>query len=139
MKYLRQILLFFIPNCIITPITPFTNNPEDFKIEIVPSWFNERWVNIRYSGNKGLSWKYIHQHKPPHLGLLTYDSTYEKISYPIGNGDFNGEKTKWNSVKAIEEYETKQYQKYLENCKSIEKQRQERDNKLKQAYKKANS
>lgn len=95
-----------------------------FKIEVVTSWFSDKYVEFRYTTN-GWTWNYIYRAHKPFLGLLDYNWTWEKVSYRLGNGNFDAELSNWDSVEKINAYHKSQKERYEKGYADILRQRLE--------------
>lgn len=106
-----------------------------FILKIVPAWFSEDYVSFKYSRNGGITWSYIHT-----ASRSTLDGwEYKRLTYRLRNGNFDEEKRKFSSYTAVKEYEDEQYAIYLKGCDQERREAQERKERIKSAYKKANS
>lgn len=117
----------------------FNHNPEDFRLEIVESWFSEDYVEFRYSANGGKSWKNIYHANPPFLGNIDYDWKWETLTYELGSGDFRAERERFSSYQKILDYEKEQEKKYYEGQESVIRQRNLNKQQRLNALKRANS
>lgn len=118
---------------------PFTHNPEDFKLRIVPSWFSKDYVELEYSANGGKTWKRIYCAAAPFFGSIDYDWKWEPLHYRLGNGDFTYEKEKFSSYQKIIDFEKSEEIRYQKGVEEQKNRRVEASQKIKDAYKKANS
>jgi hypothetical protein len=117
---------------------PFTHNPEDFKIRVVESWFSIKYIHFQYTANGGRSWKYIYHCCPPLFSGLEYNYTWERITFPLGNGNFSYEKEKLSSYQKILDYESEQEKKFYDGIERRKIERKEYEIKMQEAFKKAN-
>ncbi len=113
--------------------------PEDFRLKITESWFSPDFVYIQYSRNKGRTWKIIHTAKDTFIGYNLYEYKWDRLTFPLGNGDFTEEKKQFSSYEKIKEYEDSQYKKMIEENKKREMEREEKRKERIKAYKRANS
>jgi len=117
---------------------PFTHNPEDFRLRIVPAWFSNEWVEFEYSGNGGETWKRVHGANKPYLDHVDYDWKWEPVHYQLGDGDFDHEKKKFSSYQKILDFEEKELIEYYKGVESQNQRRIENKQKKKEAYIRAN-
>lgn len=108
-----------------------------FKLKIVESWFSEKYVEFKYTKN-GIFWKKIYCCRPPFLGHLDYNYTWEPLCYGLGGGNFDCEKEKFSTYEKIKEFEKQQWEEYVKGNKSVKRQRNEMKQKQLEALKRAN-
>lgn len=119
---------------------PFTHNPEDFRLRIVPAWFSDEYASFEYSANGGESWKTIYAAESPYLGNLDYNWEWKPLAYKIyQDSTFKHEREKFSSYQKILDYEAEQTKRFREGQASIEKQRQEIAERKREQWKKINS
>ena len=118
---------------------PFTHNPEDFKLRIVPAWFSNDWINFEYSANGGRTWKKVYGAYPPFLGSADYDWKWEPVHYQLGNGEFTAEKGKFSSYQKILDFEKKEEIEYHNGVEAQELRRANIKKNKQEAYNRANS
>ncbi|MFA5153781.1 MAG: hypothetical protein WC554_14565 [Clostridia bacterium] len=121
------------------PLT-FTDDPKDFKLRIVPSWFSEDYVSFEYTANGGKTWKTIKCADSPFLNSLEYDWKWKTLSYRLTyNADFSHEKEKFSSYQKIKDFEAAQKKIYEEGVINVEKERKEVEERRKAKYKSLNN
>ena len=117
MKILKFILKIFYH--------PFTHNPEDFKIELVPRWEGSEYVCYRYTANGGFNWRYVMCSSRPFLGCLNYDWDWEILSFKLWrDSDSDNVFGNYNTYQKILNHEKSEWNKYLEGQKDIKRQRE---------------
>jgi hypothetical protein len=112
------------------------NNPDNFRLKIVPSWFSKEYCTFKYSTNKGRSWNTIYEINQPILSDENWTSG--AISYRIGNGDFEAEKIKFGSYEKIKKYHDELEIRYAEKKQERRDQWRREKETLNNAYDRAN-
>jgi hypothetical protein len=112
------------------------DSPENFKLEVVPSWFSNDYVSFRYTTN-GVTWKTIQCARAPFLS--DDDWKMEHVAYRLGDGNFTYEKAQWDSKEKIEAYEANERQHAKTGQVALEEERVQREVRRKEAFKRANS
>ena len=108
-----------------------------FQFKIVPAWFGGGYVTFKFSNDYGVTWNHILREGSDFCNALA-DHFTEPVSYKLGNGDFNAEKIRFNTYEKCIEHNNKVFEKVKNSNISLKKQRLERDERLKKAWKKAN-
>lgn len=141
-------IFYFIIKLIKESINSKTTNSESinkikkekyFKLRFNLSWFSHNYVTPEYSDNGGITWKPLLTFGP-RIGADVLDNhILEPISYRLGNGDFDYEKNyKWNTLEKCIEHNEKVKRDLIQFNKSLKQQREERNNRRKEALRRLN-
>jgi hypothetical protein len=116
-------------NKLIEMLFPFTDNPSDFRLKNEPTWYSNRFRYILYSGNGGKTYKKVYKARSPLFSdgdsILKYDWEFEPIDFNAEKTSFGEYKEKFKSIKDIRDYESKEYQRYLDGREDTKKSRTE--------------
>ena len=113
------------------------NDPKNFRLKIVESWFSKDFVQITYSTNNSLTWNYIHYCKDS-IGI-DYDYEWNRISYSLSLvTHIKSERKKFSSYEKITEYEKIEKEKLITGNKRLKKNRELKEEKRKESFKKVN-
>lgn len=108
-----------------------------FQFKIVQSWFSGDYVTFKFSNDYGISWKYILKEGSDFCDSFK-DHFAEPVAYKLGSGDFDYEKRSFDTYEKCIEHNKKVFETVKNSNISLKKQRLERDERLKKAWKKAN-
>jgi hypothetical protein len=118
------------------------DNPDNFRFKVVEGWISEDYVEFRYSTTKGHFWNSIKTVKESTFlfSISTDDKVYEteNLTKSLGNGNFDYEKSQWDSIEKIDEYHKGIYEKVKSSNQWLKDRRDEKKRKRKNAWKKVN-
>lgn len=116
-----------LKNKIIEYFYPFTDKPEDFVLINKETWYSFKYRNILYSGNGGRSFrKLLHAESPLFTHgdtILEYNWSFDEETFSCEITSFDYYRNKFKSLKDIEAYEEREYQRYLEGKQDVLLQR----------------
>lgn len=114
-------------NKIIEYFYPHTNNPKSFVLKNKATWYSQKYRYVLYSGNNGKTFKKIHKAIQPLFShrdnILEYNWTFEPMTFNAEEIAFIEFKNKFKSIKDIQDFENKEYQKYLNGREEVKQAR----------------
>lgn len=121
MKYLTKIIEYFFP--------PFTYDDDKFVLKHEPTWFSNRYRCVLYSGNGGKTFKKIKKADQPLFThgdyILEYNWSYDYYYFNIEDTAFKNIKEEFKSLKYIEDFMGKEYQRFLKGREEVEESRKQ--------------
>lgn len=114
-------------NKIIELFFPYTNNPESFVLKNKSTWYSQKYRYILYSGNGGKTFKKIHKARQPLFShgdtIFEYNWTFEPLTFNAEEKRFGEFKNQFKSIKDIQDFENKEYQRYLNGREEVKQAR----------------
>lgn len=133
--------IFKIIQRILTKGFSFSTDPQDFKLEVVNTWYRGGFVNFKYTANGGLSWKLVHEAHPPLFKhAMDYNWTWEPVSVHLTKTKELGEKKlMFNSYQKILDFEKEQNERLQKGLIERNAEIKAYNDKMKQNFKDLNS
>lgn len=117
-------------------IKPKISNQSKFQFKIVSAWFGGGYVTFKFSNDYGVTWKYILREGSDMLDNFANHFT-EPVAYKLGNGNFDYEKEKFNTYEKCIEHNNNVIEQIKISNISLEKQRLQKAENLKNAWERA--
>lgn len=122
---LKKIIEFFYPH---------TYNPENFILKNKATWYSQKYRYILFSGNKGKTFHRLYKAREPLFShgdtIFSYNWYFEPMTFNAEEESFSIYKNRFQSIKDIENFQHKEYQRYLNGREDVKQKRIQYNNNL---------